>query len=73
MAFDFKEILTVIIQTQPWLQHRIQRPGGGGGEGAKKHEIYVATFGGHLFMTYLYRAGGGGAWPPLHPPDQLLG
>ena len=29
------------------------RPGGG-----KKLEIYVAAFGGHLFMTYFYRAGG---------------
>ena len=29
------------------LQHRIQRPG----RGAKKHEIYVAALGGHLFTT----------------------
>ena len=29
-------------------QHRIQRPGRGG----KKHEIYMAAFGGHFFITY---------------------
>ena len=38
--------------------------------GGKKHEIYVAAFGGHFFMTYFYRAGGG-AWPP-RPLDPLL-
>ena len=27
--------------------------------GAKTHEIYAVTFGGHLFMTYFYRE----AWP----------
>ena len=38
-------------------------------EGGKKHEIYAAAFGGHLFMTNFYTAGGGGAaWPPLPPP-----
>ena len=32
---------------------------------AEKHEIYAAEFGGHLFMTYFYRAGGGhGPSPP---------
>ena len=25
-----------------------------------------------FFMTYLYRAGGGGPWPPRHPLDPLL-
>ena len=33
----------------------------GRGGGGKKHEIYVAAFGGHLFMTYFYRARG--PWP----------
>ena len=32
------------------------------------HEIYAAAFGGHLFMTYFYSAGGGGQWPPWPPP-----
>ena len=31
--------------------------------GSKKHEIYVAAFGSHLFMTYLYRTGGGHGTP----------
>ena len=31
----------------------------------EKHEIYAAAFGGHLFMTYFYRAGGGGVSPSL--------
>ena len=39
----------------------------GGGE---KHEIYAAAFGGHLFMTYFYRAGG--AMAPSPPLDPLL-
>ena len=42
-------------------QHQIQQPGRGGR--AKKHEIYVAAFGGHFFMTYLYRVGEGGYGP----------
>ena len=42
----------------------IQRPGRGG---AKKHEIYGAAFGGHLFYD-LFLQGWGGAWPPRHPP-----
>ena len=46
-------------------------PAAGWGGGAKKHEIYMATFGGHLFMTYFYRAGGGHG--PLGTPlDPLL-
>ena len=49
------------------LPHRIQRPGWGG----KKHEIYVAAFGGHFFISYLYRAGEGHG--PLGTPlDPLL-
>ena len=35
--------------------------------GGKKHEIYVAAFGGHLFLQDL----GGGAWP-LGPLDPLV-
>ena len=36
--------------------------------GGKKHEIYVATFGGHLFYDlYFYRAGGGGMAPSAPP------
>ena len=46
------------------MQHRIQRPGR---EGAKKHEIYVATFGGHLFYD-LFVQGWGGGWFPRHSP-----
>ena len=42
--------------------------------GDKKHEIYAATLGGHLFMTNFYRTGGGGGMAPLIPPspDPLL-
>ena len=31
--------------------------------GAEKHEIYMTAFGGHLFMTNFYRAGGEGMAP----------
>ena len=48
-------------------QHRIQRPC----RGAKKHEIYVATCGGHLFYD-LFVQDWVGAWPPRHPLDPLL-
>ena len=34
----------------------------------EKQEIYAAAFVDHLFMTYIYRGGGGGAWPHWHPP-----
>ena len=34
--------------------------------GAEKQEIYAATFGSHLSMTHLHRAGGGHG--PLGPP-----
>ena len=34
------------------------------GKGAKKHEIDVAAFGGHLFMTYFYRADEKPPWSP---------
>ena len=37
------------------------------GGGAKKHEIYVAAIGGHLFYD-LFLQGLGGPWPPRHPP-----
>ena len=33
------------------------------GEGAEKHEIYVAAFGSHLFY-HLFSQSRGGAWPP---------
>ena len=39
--------------------------------GAKKHEIYVAAFGGHLFYD-LFSQGQGGPWPPRPPLDPLL-
>ena len=34
---------------------------------AEKHEIYTVTFGGHHFYD-LFLQGGGGPWPPRHPP-----
>ena len=43
-------------------QHQIQRLGGG----AKKHEIHVAVFGGHLFYDLFVQ--GGGAMAPSAPP-----
>ena len=49
-------------------QHQIQWLG----RGAKKHEIYVAAFGGHLFYD-LFVQGWGGAWPPRHPPGSATG
>ena len=36
--------------------------------GAEKHEIYAPAFGGHLFITYFYWAGG----VALASPDPLL-
>ena len=33
--------------------------------GGKKHEIYAAAFGSHIFMTYFHRVGG--PWPPWPP------
>ena len=42
------------------------------GGGAKKHEIYVAAFGGHLSYELFVQGWGGGAWPPCHPLDPLL-
>ena len=44
------------------LQHRIQRPGRGG---AKKHEIYVAALGGHLFTTRKQSLGQGNIFAPV--------
>ena len=46
-------------------QHRIQRQGAGEG-GGKKHELYVAAFGGHLFYDLFVQ--GGGAMAPSAPP-----
>ena len=37
------------------------------GEGGKKHEIYLAAFGGYLFYDLFLQGWGGGAWP-LGPP-----
>ena len=51
-------------------QHRIQWPGGGG---AKKHEIYVAAFGSHLFYDLFVQGWGGGHGPLGTPLDPLLG
>ena len=42
--------------------------GRGGGGWCEKHEVYAATFGGHLFMTYFsrgWREKGGMAPRPL--------
>ena len=39
--------------------------------GAEKHEIYVATFGGHLFYDLFSQGRGEGAMAP-HPLDLLL-
>ena len=38
------------------------------GWGDKKHEIYVAAFGSHLFYDLFLQGWGEGAWPPRHPP-----
>ena len=50
------------------VQHRIQRLG----RGAKKHEIYVASFGGHLFYD-LFVQGWGGHGPLGTPPGSTTG
>ena len=42
------------------------------GEEGKKHEIYAAAFGSHLFYYYFYRTGGGGGMAPSAPLDPLL-
>ena len=42
---------------------------GWGGGGAKKHEIYVAAFGGHLFYDLFVRGGGRG---PLGTPPPWI-
>ena len=39
--------------------------------GAKKHEIYVATLGGHLFLWQIF-TGPGLAMAPWSPVDPLL-
>ena len=46
--------------------------GGWGGGGAKKHEIYVATFGGHLFYD-LFVQGWGGHGPLGTSPGSATG
>ena len=40
--------------------------------GGKKHEIYAAAFGGHLFYDLFSQGRGGGAWLPRPPLDPLL-
>ena len=42
------------------------------GEGAKKHEIYVAAFGGHLFYDLFVQGWGGDHGPLGTPLDPLL-
>ena len=53
------------------IKYYFQQPGKGEGE---KHEIYEAAFGGHLFMTYFKRPGGGGrgGMAPRAPLDPLI-
>ena len=41
---------------------------GWGGEGARNVKSMWLPLAAIFFMTYLYRAGGGWAWPPRHPP-----
>ena len=41
--------------------------------GAKKHEVYVAAFGDHLFYDLFLQGWGGGTWPPRHPPGSATG
>ena len=47
------------------MQHRIQWLGRGGG---KKHEIYGAAFGDHLFYDLFLQGWGGGMAPSEPPP-----
>ena len=51
----------VWVTKSPQIQHRIQWL-------AKKHEIYVAAFGSHLFYD-LFLQGLGGAMAPSAPPE----
>ena len=44
----------------------------GWGGGGKKHEIYVAAFGGHLFYDLFIQGWGGGHGPLGTPLDPLL-
>ena len=55
--------------TSVWfsIQHRIQWQG----RGTKKHEIYVAAFGSHLFYDLFVQ--GWGAMAPLVPPGSATG
>ena len=46
-------------------QYRIQRPGGGGGEGARNMKSLWLTLAAIFFMTYFHRVG---AMPPSAPP-----
>ena len=53
-------------------EHHRSDPAARWGTGGKKHEIYVAAFGGHLFYD-LFLQGWRGAWPSRPPPpDPLL-
>ena len=57
-----------------WRKHIGMSSGSSGrvrGGGSEKHEIYVGTFGGHLFYDLFSQ--GWGAWPPWLPLDPLLG
>ena len=59
-------VLTALLTKPQSTQHRIQRPGRGGGPRNMKSmwPPLAAIF----FMTCFYRARGGGAWPPRPPP-----
>ena len=50
------------LKTMELLENGLQGHSGATppGWGAEKHEVYAATFGEHLFMTYFYRDGVGG-------------
>ena len=51
----------------------VANPAAGLGGGGEKHEIYAATFGGHLFYDIILQGqGGGGRWPPSASQDLLL-
>ena len=83
-GFRFEDMNTCDSAMQTFLFHAWTVPGqniessvvqfnkkfGLPGERVKKHELYVAAFDGHLFITYFLQVGGGGVWP--HPPDLLL-
>ena len=60
IVFKFMILLNILCDT---VADPAARCGGGG----KKHEIYVVALISHLFMTYFYRAVGGGSSGPSTP------